>query len=465
MIGADVAYENSVVPDLVRATLAHVADDGVALIVGERKRPAMRALLDALPADQVRAGLRHGARRARGAAAAARELRHRRPRVRAVAGGPRRAAWVFGGGRVFLVMFLLFHVALWRDGFLPGHGFFKPSQAAKLWYRRCRHSVDLEVITGNTAAILRRGITTLRALRVLTQQNSPRYARDGPAHATAATMTDEPSRRPAHAPPRPINAYAIFLKTSYACGRGRPRARGARRDRQGVGRARRGGARPLRGARGQGRGRYSRGGGLAAWTVKAAPGEPKARPKKKQKKTPAPPSVPPVHDLFAATHATGAGAFQCPPAPPAPVPAAPAVQSGVVQFAQTPAVPGAGPTAGVHGRQLVLVPPHAIDATYFRSCAMAWRFHAIDATLSVAASAPMGVEAHGNISTQVPAPRPEPAARRTSPGGARRALVPLRPRRERGALARAVEGGRREDGHAQGPRRRPCPARTRATTV
>ena len=42
-------------PDLVRATLAHVADDGVALIVGERKRPAMRALLDALPADQVRA--------------------------------------------------------------------------------------------------------------------------------------------------------------------------------------------------------------------------------------------------------------------------------------------------------------------------------------------------------------------------------------------------------------------------
>ena len=53
VIGADVAYEASVVPDLVRATLAHVADDGVALIVGERKRPAMRALLDALPADQV----------------------------------------------------------------------------------------------------------------------------------------------------------------------------------------------------------------------------------------------------------------------------------------------------------------------------------------------------------------------------------------------------------------------------
>ena len=55
VIGADVAYEAAVVPDLVRATLAHVADDGVALIVGERKRPAMRALLDALPADQVRA--------------------------------------------------------------------------------------------------------------------------------------------------------------------------------------------------------------------------------------------------------------------------------------------------------------------------------------------------------------------------------------------------------------------------
>ena len=55
VIGADVAYEVSVVPDLVRATLAHVADDGVALIVGERKRPAMRALLDALPADSTRA--------------------------------------------------------------------------------------------------------------------------------------------------------------------------------------------------------------------------------------------------------------------------------------------------------------------------------------------------------------------------------------------------------------------------
>ena len=55
VIGADVAYENSVVPDLVRATLAHVADDGVALIVGERKRPAMRALLEALPADLTRA--------------------------------------------------------------------------------------------------------------------------------------------------------------------------------------------------------------------------------------------------------------------------------------------------------------------------------------------------------------------------------------------------------------------------
>jgi len=55
VIGADVAYEVSVVPDLVRATRAHVSDDGVALIVGERKRPAMRALLDALPADLTRA--------------------------------------------------------------------------------------------------------------------------------------------------------------------------------------------------------------------------------------------------------------------------------------------------------------------------------------------------------------------------------------------------------------------------
>ena len=54
VIGADVAYEVSVVPDLVRATLAHVSDDGVALIVGERKRPAMRALLDAMP-DWTRA--------------------------------------------------------------------------------------------------------------------------------------------------------------------------------------------------------------------------------------------------------------------------------------------------------------------------------------------------------------------------------------------------------------------------
>ena len=54
VIGADVAYEVSVVPDLVRATLAHVADDGFALIVGERKRPAMRALLDAMP-DWTRA--------------------------------------------------------------------------------------------------------------------------------------------------------------------------------------------------------------------------------------------------------------------------------------------------------------------------------------------------------------------------------------------------------------------------
>ena len=53
VIGADVAYEVSVVPDLVRATLAHVSDDGVALIVGERKRPAMRALLEALPADST----------------------------------------------------------------------------------------------------------------------------------------------------------------------------------------------------------------------------------------------------------------------------------------------------------------------------------------------------------------------------------------------------------------------------
>ena len=42
---------------------------------------------------------------------------------------------------------------------------------------------------------------------------------------------------------------------------------------------------------------------------------------------------------------------------------------------------------GVHARPCVEIKfrtPHAIDATCFRSCvcAMAWRFHAIDATLS-----------------------------------------------------------------------------------
>ena len=49
--------------------------------------------------------------------------------------------------------------------------------------------------------------------------------------------------------------------------------------------------------------------------------------------------------------------------------------------------------------------PHAIDATCFRSCvcAMAWRFHAIDATLSPRPRRLDGVEAHENhclISTQ-----------------------------------------------------------------
>ena len=40
--------------------------------------------------------------------------------------------------------------------------------------------------------------------------------------------------------------------------------------------------------------------------------------------------------------------------------------------------------------------PHAIDATCFRSCvcAMAWRFHAIDATLSPWPRRLDGVEAH-----------------------------------------------------------------------
>ena len=39
--------------------------------------------------------------------------------------------------------------------------------------------------------------------------------------------------------------------------------------------------------------------------------------------------------------------------------------------------------------------PHAIDATCLRSCvcAMAWRFHAIDATLSPSPRRPDGVEA------------------------------------------------------------------------
>ena len=49
VIGADLAYDLAVVPDLVNAITAHVAADGVALIVGECKRPAIKVLLDALP--------------------------------------------------------------------------------------------------------------------------------------------------------------------------------------------------------------------------------------------------------------------------------------------------------------------------------------------------------------------------------------------------------------------------------
>ena len=54
-------------------------------------------------------------------------------------------------------------------------GFFKPSQSQKP--RRRRHSADLEVITGNTAAILRSGITPVRALSDLTQQSSQALGR------------------------------------------------------------------------------------------------------------------------------------------------------------------------------------------------------------------------------------------------------------------------------------------------
>jgi hypothetical protein len=156
-------------------------------------------------------------------------------------------------------------------------------------------------------------------------------------------MADEPSRRPAHAPPRPINAYAIFLKTSYA------------------------------------------------WTRKRL----------------------------------GAAAPEL------------AVLDEIAKEWDALDEAGRDPYEALAAK----------DAARYSRAAAAYR------------------------STQVPAPRPEPAARRTSPGGARRALVPLRPRRERGeALARAVEGGRREDGHAQGPRRRPRqglvpPTRTRATTI
>ena len=43
--------------------------------------------------------------------------------------------------------------------------------------------------------------------------------------------------------------------------------------------------------------------------------------------------------------------------------------------------------------------PHAIDATFFRSCvyAMAWRLHAIDATLSPWPRRLDGVDAHEGL--------------------------------------------------------------------
>ena len=54
VIGADVAYENSVVPDLVRATLAHAAADGArSSSASASGRRCGRC--SALPADQVRA--------------------------------------------------------------------------------------------------------------------------------------------------------------------------------------------------------------------------------------------------------------------------------------------------------------------------------------------------------------------------------------------------------------------------
>ena len=89
---------------------------------------------------------------------------------------------------------------------------------------RRRQSVDTEVVTGNTATISRTESRRCVGVdRDLTQQkkticeSAERLRAVDARPATAATMSDEPARRPAHAPPRPINAYAIFLKTS--CGR------------------------------------------------------------------------------------------------------------------------------------------------------------------------------------------------------------------------------------------------------
>jgi len=173
-------------------------------------------------------------------------------------------------------------------------------------------------------------------------------------------MADEPARRPAHAPPRPINAYAIFLKTSYAWTRKRLGAAAPElavldeiaKEWDALDEA---GRDPYEALAAKDAARYSRAAASyrGAWTVKAAPGDrTEKRPKKKQKKAPVPPPVMvgraaaappaairigralPVHDLFAATQGPAA-----PPAPPPPPPVAPA------PFQLPPAAPAPPPPA------------------------------------------------------------------------------------------------------------------------
>ena len=76
--------------------------------------------------------------------------------------------------------------------------------------------------------------------------------------------------------------------------------------------------------------------------------------------------------------------------------------------------------------------PHAIDATCFRSCvcAMAWRFHAIDATLSPWSRRLDGGEAQK---------RAQKRAQKLAPAGSgSRELAQLLPRRSQGPLKRGL---------------------------